>query len=155
MQPIHDALELLSDLNMGNEHRRSADLMRSGSIVVEALSYIRGRSIASQFMVIDEAQNLTPLEAKTILTRVGQGTKIVFTGDPYQIDNPYVDGASNGSITWSAAFAATPLPRTSNSRKASAANWPSWPRTFCSTAAEHGWAQFSFLPAPELAGAAR
>jgi len=96
MQPIHDALELLSDLNMGHEHRRSNDLMRSGSIVVEALSYIRGRSIANQFMVIDEAQNLTPLEVKTIITRVGQGTKIVFTGDPYQIDNPYVDSSSNG-----------------------------------------------------------
>lgn len=96
MQPIHDALELLSDLNMGNEHRRASDLMRSGTIVVEALSYIRGRSIAHQFMIIDEAQNLTPLEVKTIITRVGQGTKIVFTGDPYQIDNPYVDSSSNG-----------------------------------------------------------
>ncbi len=96
MQPIHDALELLSDLNMGHDHRRSTDLMRSGSIVVEALSYIRGRSIANQFMIVDEAQNLTPLEAKTIVTRVGSGTKIVFTGDPYQIDNPYVDSASNG-----------------------------------------------------------
>ena len=96
MQPIHDALELLSDLNMGHESRRSGDLMRSGAIVVEALSYIRGRSIANQFMIIDEAQNLTPLEAKTIITRVGHGTKIVFTGDPYQIDNPYVDSASNG-----------------------------------------------------------
>lgn len=96
MQPIHDTLELLGDLNMGHEHRRSNDLIRSGLIAVEALSYIRGRSIASQFMVIDEAQNLTPLEAKTILTRVGEGTKIVFTGDPYQIDNPYVDSASNG-----------------------------------------------------------
>jgi PhoH-like ATPase len=96
MQPIHDALEMLSDLNMGHEHRRSADLMRSGNIVVEALSYIRGRSIANQFMIIDEAQNLTPLEAKTIITRVGHGTKIVFTGDPYQIDNPYVDSSSNG-----------------------------------------------------------
>jgi PhoH-like ATPase len=96
MQPIHDALEMLSDLNMGHEHRRSGDLMRSGSIVVEALSYIRGRSIANQFMIIDEAQNLTPLEAKTIITRVGHGTKIVFTGDPYQIDNPYVDSSSNG-----------------------------------------------------------
>jgi PhoH-like ATPase len=96
MQPIHDALELLSDLNMGHEQRRSHDLMRSGSIVVEALSYIRGRSIAHQFMVIDEAQNLTPLEVKTIITRVGHGTKIVFTGDPYQIDNPYVDSSSNG-----------------------------------------------------------
>lgn len=96
MQPIHDALEMLEDLNMGHEHRRSGDLMRSGSIVVEALSYIRGRSIANQFMIIDEAQNLTPLETKTIITRVGHGTKIVFTGDPYQIDNPYVDSSSNG-----------------------------------------------------------
>ena len=96
MQPIHDALELLSDLNMGSDHRRSADLMRSGTILVEALSYIRGRSIAHQFMVIDEAQNLTPLEVKTIITRVGTGTKIVFTGDPYQIDNTYVDSSSNG-----------------------------------------------------------
>ncbi|HYV31415.1 MAG TPA: PhoH family protein [Candidatus Binatia bacterium] len=96
MQPILDALEMLSDLNMGQEHRRSNDLLRCGSIVVEALSYIRGRSIASQYMVIDEAQNLTPLEVKTIITRVGHGTKIVFTGDPYQIDNPYVDSSSNG-----------------------------------------------------------
>jgi PhoH-like ATPase len=96
MQPIHDALEMLSDLNMGHDHRRSGDLMRSGAIVVEALSYIRGRSIANQFMIIDEAQNLTPLEVKTIVTRVGNGTKIIFTGDPYQIDNPYVDGSSNG-----------------------------------------------------------
>src|ERR1700722_2063698 len=96
MQPIHDALEMLSDLNMGHDHRRSGDLMRSGAIVVEALSYIRGGSIANQFMVIDEAQNLTPLEAKTIITRVGHGTKIIFTGDPYQIDNPYVDSSSNG-----------------------------------------------------------
>lgn len=96
MQPIHDALEMLSDLNMGHESRRGGDLLRSGSIVVEALSYIRGRSIAHQFMIIDEAQNLTPLEVKTIVTRVGHGTKIVFTGDPYQIDNPYVDSSSNG-----------------------------------------------------------
>ncbi len=96
MQPIHDALELLGDLNMGHESRRSNDLIRSGLVVVEALSYIRGRSIANQFMVIDEAQNLTPLEVKTIITRVGEGTKIVFTGDPYQIDNPYVDSSSNG-----------------------------------------------------------
>jgi PhoH-like ATPase len=96
MQPIHDALEMLGDLNMGHEHRRAQDLMRSGMIVVEALSYIRGRSIANQFMIVDEAQNLTPLEVKTIVTRVGQGTKIILTGDPYQIDNPYVDSASNG-----------------------------------------------------------
>ncbi|MSU36230.1 MAG: PhoH family protein [Pedosphaera sp.] len=96
MQPIHDALELLGDLNMGHDARRNGDLLRSGTIAVEALSYIRGRSIANQFMIIDEAQNLTPLEVKTIITRVGHGTKIILTGDPYQIDNPYVDAASNG-----------------------------------------------------------
>ena len=109
MQPIHDALEMLSDLNMGHEHRRSTDLMRTGSIVVEALSYIRGRSIANQFMVIDEAQNLTPLEVKTIITRVGHGTKIIFTGDPYQIDNPYVDSSSNGFNYIISKFRAHPI----------------------------------------------
>lgn len=98
MQPIHDALELLGDLNMGQDSRRTTDLMRNGSIVVEALSYIRGRSIPHQFMIVDESQNLTPIEVKTIVTRVGQGTKIVFTGDPWQIDNPYVDTSSNGFV---------------------------------------------------------
>jgi PhoH-like ATPase len=109
MQPIHDALELLGDLNMGHEHRRSNDLIRSGLVVVEALSYIRGRSIANQFMVIDEAQNLTPLEVKTIVTRVGESTKIVFTGDPYQIDNPYVDSSSNGFNYIISKFRAQPI----------------------------------------------
>jgi PhoH-like ATPase len=109
MQPIHDTLEMLGDLNMGQEHRRSHDLIRSGMIVVEALSYIRGRSIANQFMVIDEAQNLTPLEVKTIITRVGEASKIVFTGDPYQIDNPYVDSSSNGFNYIVSRFRAEPI----------------------------------------------
>ncbi len=95
MQPIHDALDMLGDLG-GNGGQRPADLMRGGMIEVEALSYIRGRSLAGQFIVIDEAQNLTPLEAKTILTRVGPGAKIVFTGDLSQIDTPYLDFASSG-----------------------------------------------------------
>ena len=76
-----------------------ADLKGMGLLEVEAISYIRGRSIPRQFMVVDEAQNLTPHEVKTIVTRVGEGTKIVLTGDPYQIDNPYVDAESNG-LTW-------------------------------------------------------
>ena len=137
MQPIHDALKMLGDLNMGHEHRRSGDLLRSGSIVVEALSYIRGRSIANQFMIIDEAQNLTPLETKTIITRVGHGTKIVLTGDPYQIDNPYVDSSSMGSIMWSAASARSQSRRTLNCRKANDPSWPSWPRTSCEAAIFH------------------
>jgi len=67
-----------------------------GLLEIEALTYIRGRSIPKQFMIVDEAQNLTPHEIKTIITRAGEGTKIVLTGDPYQIDNPYVDSSSNG-----------------------------------------------------------
>jgi PhoH-like ATPase len=63
---------------------------------VEALTYIRGRSIPRQYLIVDEAQNLTPHEIKTVLTRAGEGTKVVITGDPYQIDNPYVDAMSNG-----------------------------------------------------------
>ena len=87
----------------GSHHRGTrsnwTDLKGMGLLEVEAISYIRGRSIPRQFMVVDEAQNLTPHEVKTIVTRVGEGTKIVLTGDPYQIDNPYLDAESNG-LTW-------------------------------------------------------
>jgi PhoH-like ATPase len=71
-------------------------LLKEGLLAVEPLSYIRGRSLPNQYILIDEAQNLTPLEVKTIITRVGHRSKIVLTGDPYQIDNPYVDGSTNG-----------------------------------------------------------
>jgi PhoH-like ATPase len=97
MQPIHDALDLLGDLG-GSGGLRPMDLLRNGTIEVAALSYIRGRSLAGRFILIDEAQNLTPLEAKTILTRVGPGTKICFTGDLSQIDTPCLDSASNGFV---------------------------------------------------------
>ena len=73
-----------------------AGLEALGLLKIEALSYIRGRSIPAGFLIIDEAQNLTPHEIKTIVTRAGENTKIVFTGDPYQIDNPYLDTGSNG-----------------------------------------------------------
>ncbi len=73
--------------------------MDLGYIEIEPLTYIRGRSIPNQFMIVDEAQNLTPHEVKTIITRVGENTKIVLTGDPYQIDNPYVDATNNGLTT--------------------------------------------------------
>jgi len=83
----------------GQSSRRDrgvSELTNQGLLEIEPLTYIRGRSIPNQFMIIDEAQNLTPHEVKTILTRAGQGTKVVFTGDPYQVDNPYVDSTSNG-----------------------------------------------------------
>jgi PhoH-like ATPase len=67
-----------------------------GLLEIEPLTYIRVRSIPKQYMIVDEAQNLTPHEIKTIITRAGEGTKIVLTGDPYQIDNPYIDSSSNG-----------------------------------------------------------
>ena len=74
------------------------ELMDLGILEIEPLTYIRGRSIPNQFMVVDEAQNLTPHEVKTILSRAGDNTKIILTGDPYQIDNPYVDAMSNGLV---------------------------------------------------------
>ena len=96
MQPIYDNLELLLDRRRPRKKMSVAKMVAAGTSGVEPITYIRGRSIPGQFLIVDEAQNLTPLEVKTIVTRVGEGTKIVFTGDPYQIDNPYVDGSSNG-----------------------------------------------------------
>ncbi|MBS4177259.1 PhoH family protein [Lederbergia citrea] len=94
MQPIYDNLEYLFNTKKPGE--LDAILAGMGSIEVEALTYIRGRSIPDQFIIIDEAQNLTKHEAKTILTRVGERSKIVFMGDPEQIDHPYLDEYNNG-----------------------------------------------------------
>jgi PhoH-like ATPase len=97
MQPIYDNLEFLfSGGNRARESRGFLELLENGTIQVEPLTYIRGRSLPHQFLIVDEAQNLTPHEVKTIITRCGEGTKIVLTGDPHQIDHPYVDTASNG-----------------------------------------------------------
>jgi PhoH-like ATPase len=96
MQPIFDNLEFLFSTGSRKGPRAYAELLESGQIQVEPLTYIRGRSLPQQFIIVDEAQNLTPHEVKTIITRSGDGTKIVLTGDPGQIDNPYVDSASNG-----------------------------------------------------------
>ncbi len=97
MQPIFDNLELLLNLSYSNRgHDAYQELVEQRILQIEALTYIRGRSIPQQFMVVDEAQNLTPHEVKTIITRAGERTKIVLTGDPYQIDNPYIDSSSNG-----------------------------------------------------------
>lgn len=94
MQPIYDNLEFLFDTKKpGDIDKILAGL---GSIQVEALTYIRGRSIPGQFIIIDEAQNLSKHEIKTIVSRVGEGSKIVLMGDPEQIDHPYLDGSSNG-----------------------------------------------------------
>lgn len=109
MQPIFDNLVyLLSNRTAGDiahpthestkssVEQRIQQLVESGQVVLEPLTYIRGRSIPHQFMIVDEAQNLTPHEVKTIASRVGEGTKLVLTGDASQIDNPYLDASSNG-----------------------------------------------------------
>jgi PhoH-like ATPase len=102
MQPIFDNVELLlSGVEEGGKRKRGyRELIDMGLMEIEPLTYIRGRSIPKQYLIVDEAQNLTPHEIKTIITRAGEGTKIVLTGDPYQIDNPYVDASSNG-LTYS------------------------------------------------------
>jgi len=94
MQPIYDNLEYLFNTKKSGDIDKI--LMGLGSIQVEALTYIRGRSIPGQFIIIDEAQNLSQHEVKTIVSRVGEGSKIVLVGDPEQIDHPYLDSASNG-----------------------------------------------------------
>ena len=106
MQPIYDNFDLI--LGTENPQKKPAhwrrgheELLEQGFLQIEPLTYIRGRTIPRQFLIVDEAQNLTPHEVKTILTRAGEGTKIVLTGDPEQIDNPYVDAASNG-LTYAA-----------------------------------------------------
>ena len=104
MQPIFDNLSyLLSTRGSPNQapeskttEQRIDKLIADGRLVLEPLTYIRGRSIPLQFMIVDEAQNLTPHEVKTIVSRVGEGTKLVLTGDIGQIDNPYLDESSNG-----------------------------------------------------------
>jgi len=103
MQPIYDNLEYIlkrsisaNVSNLATSDLTVEHLMSSDVIEIEALTYIRGRSIPNQFMIVDEAQNLTPHEVKTIVSRAGEGTKIILTGDPGQIDNPYLDANSNG-----------------------------------------------------------
>ncbi len=99
MQPIWDNLEFLLgeyDAASGPDGHPIEQLIDRGTLEIEALTYIRGRSLPRQLMIVDEAQNLTPHEVKTVITRVGEDAKIVLTGDPDQIDNPYVDASSNG-----------------------------------------------------------
>ena len=106
MQPIFDNLTYLlreTTTTAGRKKKahttiqsRIEKLMGDNILVLEALTYIRGRSIPKQYVIVDEAQNLTPHEVKTIISRAGEGTKMVLTGDPYQIDNPYLDASSNG-----------------------------------------------------------
>ena len=98
MQPLWDNLNFIKNQFKANEKKSRAlkDLEESGALTITALAFIRGRSLSNAYFIVDEAQNLTPHEVKTIITRAGEGTKIVFTGDIHQIDSPYMDEQSNG-----------------------------------------------------------
>ena len=98
MQPLFDNPNVIKGQFApgGSDARKIDDLQKNGQLVIEALAFIRGRSLSETFCIIDEAQNLTPHEIKTIITRAGEGTKMVFTGDIQQIDSPYLDAQSNG-----------------------------------------------------------
>jgi PhoH-like ATPase len=132
MLPIYDNMEFImhaanltkhmDDFDFGSKkrgkkkyrHDRTGiapvdELVNQGKLSLEAITYMRGRSIPYQYILIDEAQNLTPHEVKTIITRVGEGSKVVLAGDPYQIDSPYLDFASNGLVMASEKFKGQPL----------------------------------------------
>ncbi|MDR3119064.1 MAG: PhoH family protein [Mediterranea sp.] len=100
MQPLFDNLSVIKRQFQTNspEYKRLEDMQKSEQLVIEALAFIRGRSLSETYCIIDEAQNLTPHEIKTIITRAGEGTKMVFTGDIQQIDQPYLDSQSNGLV---------------------------------------------------------
>jgi PhoH-like ATPase len=96
MQPVYDNLEYILSADRKLRDLTVDQLINRRLIEIEALTYIRGRSLPNQFIIIDEAQNLSPHEVKTVVSRAGTGTKVVLTGDPYQIDTPYLDSNSNG-----------------------------------------------------------
>ena len=100
MQPLFDNLNVIKNnfSYQGKEMAVLDELQKNNKLVIEALAFIRGRSLSETYFIIDEAQNLTPHEIKTIITRAGEGTKIVFTGDIHQIDSPYLDMQSNGLV---------------------------------------------------------
>lgn len=100
MQPLFDNLNVIKRQFAGtsSEVKRIDDMQKSEQLVIEALAFIRGRSLSETYCIIDEAQNLTPHEIKTIITRAGEGTKMIFTGDIQQIDQPYLDAQSNGLV---------------------------------------------------------
>jgi len=109
MQPLFDNLEQILGVYKRPNLRNVDQLVKDRIIEIEALSFIRGRSLPNQFMIIDEAQNLTPHEIKTLVSRAGEGTKVVLTGDPYQIDNMYLDANSNGLSFLVEAFKGQPI----------------------------------------------
>ena len=110
MQPIFDNLEYILGINKKKDEEKGVDwFIKNNLIEIEALTYIRGRSLPDQFLIVDEAQNLSPHEIKTIVSRAGRNTKVVLTGDPYQIDSPYLDTNSNGLSFLVEAFKGQPL----------------------------------------------
>ena len=98
MEPLWDNLKMIQNQweETDKEYKKITEMVESEKLMITPLAYIRGRSLSNIYFIVDEAQNLTPHEVKTIITRAGENTKIVFTGDIFQIDTPYLDTQSNG-----------------------------------------------------------
>ncbi|MBU2500004.1 MAG: PhoH family protein [bacterium] len=109
MEPVSDNLQFLVDPKLEQSFDKVQYLYDTGVVEVEAVTYIRGRSLPKLFIIIDEAQNLTPHEVKTVVSRAGEGAKVILTGDAYQIDNPYLDASSNGLVYCIERFKNQPL----------------------------------------------
>lgn len=130
MEPLYDNLKFIQNQykETEKEHKAVNEMLENEKLMVTPLAYIRGRSLSNIYFIIDEAQNLTPHEVKTIITRAGEGTKIVFTGDIYQIDSPYLDAHSNGlsvlidKVKGSSLYAHVSLQRGERSTLANLAN---------------------------------
>ena len=133
MQPLFDNLNFIKNQFGPNERKARAieDMKAEGKIQISPLAYIRGRSLSNVIFIVDEAQNLTPHEVKTIITRAGENTKIILTGDIRQIDTPYLDEQSNGLTYVIDRLRGKNCIATSPSKRASALSWPTWPTTTC------------------------
>jgi PhoH-like ATPase len=146
MQPLRDNLKIIQSQfpEDDRQYQHIDSMIKEEKLVIEPLSYIRGRSLERIFFIVDEAQNLTPHEVKTIITRAGEGAKLVLTGDIFQIDHPYLDAQSNGLSYLIEHFKGQRLYGHVNlSRKARGRNWPNWRAICCRSRSPDGNLRFS------------
>ena len=133
MQPLFDNLAVIRH-QFGPKDaagQRIQEMLDEDKLVITPLAYIRGRSLQRVFLIVDEAQNLTPHEVKTIITRAGEGTKFVFTGDIQQIDHPYLDSLSNGLSCLISRMVGQPIYAHITLEKGSGPTWRTWPPSCC------------------------
>ncbi len=133
MQPLFDNLSVIKNKYspQSKEYQKIENMLKEEKLLITPLAYIRGRSLSDIFFIVDEAQNLTPHEIKTIITRAGEGTKMVFTGDIEQIDSPYLDTGSNGLTYLTDKMKGQNVFATLTWLKGKEVTWLSWQASFC------------------------